>query len=689
MQPQPDTLYRHAAGQVPAAPSDAESQPASLAVAVSTAYRPEIDGLRALAVSGVVLFHAGLPGFRGGYVGVDVFFVISGYLITRQLASSAVNSAGSWLRTFYIRRGRRILPALLVTSAVAAVAATVLLLPWDLLEFGRLLAASSAFLGNLAAWREGDYFNIAGYVPITHFWSLAVEEQFYLAYPLVLLLLTRQLPRHRLLSVAALAVTSFAVCVWGSYEKPTFTFFFAPTRAWELLLGAIVALSSGQTRMTLSRLARELLAALAGVTLVLAFWFYDSQVRYPGIATLAPCVTTAAILIATEGAPATAVGRLLCWRPLVFTGLISYSLYLWHLPILILSNYYDTGDRGPVGLMLWLVAIYAIAVLSWRLIEKPVHEKTLLRSDRKFLLAAGTISAALLAAGVGLWLSNGLPQRFDAADVPRGWIRTVPGCEVSFSKVASGSLCSYGPRTETSPKVLVWGDSHAMSLLPAYEQLANSYNVRVYFAVRPNCRPLLAVKNVTLLGHTQRACEGFNSAVVEAIQRLNPSLVILNAHWIDKDEDLAPTGDVALPSGTSNFRFALGQTVRRIGTDRRSICIVLDVPSFKHDMSRALVTARARGISTDFLRVSRTEALQQSAGPEREIRMFQEDPRVTIVDPKDVLCRSGWCVFRLNGNALYGDANHLSVPGALSVVSALDGCFHTPLRGDVRAAGRE
>jgi hypothetical protein len=214
-----------------------------------------------------------------------------------------------------------------------------------------------------------------------------------------------------------------------------------------------------------------------------------------------------------------------------------------------------------------------------------------------------------------------------------------------------------------------------MSLLPAYEQLANSHGVRVYFAVRPNCRPLLTVTNKTLPNQTQHACDGFNSAVVEAIQRLNPSLVMLNAHWVDKDEDLVPESAGAVPSGTSNFHFALGQTVQRIGTGQRAICMVLDVPSFKYDMSRALVMARARGISTDFLRVSRAEASQQSAGPEGDIRMFQKNPLVTVVDPKDVLCRSGWCAFRSNGNALYGDADHLSVPGALSIVSALDGCF--------------
>lgn len=674
MPPQPDFLCRKPASPFPEAVRSAEAQPALIPEPRPPSYRPDIDGLRALAVLAVVFFHAGVPGFNGGYVGVDIFFVISGYLITRLLAESAVSSAGLWLRTFYVRRGRRILPALLITSAVAALAATVLLLPWDLLDFGKFLAASSAFLSNLAAWNQGDYFNTARSVPILHFWSLAVEEQFYLAYPLVLLLLARYLPRHRLLALIALAAISFAACVWASYEKPRSNFFLAPTRAWELLLGAIVAFAERQWH--LPRAARELLAALAGVILIVAIGLYDSQLHYPGVATLAPCVATA-ILIATHGVPITLVGKLLQQRPLVFTGLVSYSLYLWHLPILVIANYYAIRDPGTARLAVCLVLIYVTATVSWRLIEKPIRERTLLKSDRTFLLTAGALNGVLLVAGLTLWISNGFPQRFDEADVPRAWNREVPGCErLPFEKVASGGLCSYGPQTEDAPRALVWGDSHAEALLPAYQQLAALYGVRTYFAVKSGCQPLLGV---AIVGRDD--CERFNNAVVAAIERLNPRLLILNAHWIDKD--LVPEGNLALPSGISTFRSALEQTVKQVRTQQRSICTVLDVPSFKYDVPRSLVMARVLGVSSDFLRLSRTDALQQSAGPEQDIRKLEQEHLFRTVDPKDVLCRSGWCVFRSNGTVLYGDSHHLATMGALSVVSAIDGCFRTASRDNL------
>ncbi len=686
MQSQPDFLCKQAAGPSAGTPRSAEAQPTSLPRAFSLAYRPDIDGLRALAVLGVVFFHAGVPGFSGGYVGVDVFFVISGYLITRLLVGSDSSSYGSWLKTFYVRRGRRILPALLVTSAVTALAATLLLLPWELPEFGKLLAASSAFLANLAAWAQGEYFNVAANLPIMHFWSLAVEEQFYLAYPLVLLLLTRHLPRHRLLALAALAVISFAVCVWGSYEKARSNFFLAPGRAWELLLGAIIAI--GEPHWNPSRTLRELLAVLAGLVLALTFGLYGSELRYPGIATLGPCLATA-ILIATGGAPTTVVGRFLRQQPLVFTGLVSYSLYLWHLPILTLEKYFIIQDHDTVSLAVSLVVIYAVAIISWRLIEKPVRERSFLKSDRTFLLTAGAINAVLLAGGVALWISNGLPQRFDEADVPRGVTRKIPGClDVPYGRVASGGLCSYGPQTEAAPRALVWGDSHAMALLPAYKQLASSHDVRVYFAVKGGCWPLPGVMNRIFPSRSKEACEEFNNAVVDAIERLDPRLVILNAHWADKDENLVFDSGIAPPPGTSNFRFALQQTMKRIGT-RRSVCVVLDVPTFKYDVPRSLLAAHLRGISSDFLRLSRQEALQQLAGPERDIGMLQQEHLLTVADPKDVLCRSGWCAYRLNGSALYSDLDHLSVEGALSVVSAIDGCFHGAFHNGLQTARHE
>jgi len=304
MQPQPDILS--------SLPLEARSS--SIPVALSPSYRADIDGLRALAVLAVIVFHAGIAGTEGGYVGVDVFFVISGYVITQLLAARAGGPAWPYLKTFYIRRGRRILPALLVTSAVATIAASVLLLPWSLVWFGKFLVASSVFMSNLAAWKDGDYFDIEGSQPLTHFWSLAVEEQFYFAYPLLLLLLTRYLPQRRLLAISALAAISFAVCVWASYHRTHSNFFLAPTRAWELLLGAIVAL--GAQRWRVSRVTGELLSALAVIALAAAVLFYDDQLPYPGIATLVPCAATA-ILIATNGERTTLVGKFLSLPPLV------------------------------------------------------------------------------------------------------------------------------------------------------------------------------------------------------------------------------------------------------------------------------------------------------------------------------------------------------------------------------------
>jgi peptidoglycan/LPS O-acetylase OafA/YrhL len=679
MQPQLDFRFKGPAGPLAAALPPAEARSTSTPVTVSPGYRADIDGLRALAVLVVILFHARVPGFGGGYVGVDVFFVISGYLITRLLTGWSPSSPGACLKTFYIRRGRRILPALLVTSIATAAVASVLLLPGSLAEFGRFLAASSLFVSNLAAWREGDYFSTEDYQPLIHFWSLAVEEQFYFAYPLLLLLLTRYLPRHRLLVLNALAVTSFAVCVWASYHKANSNFFLAPTRAWELLLGSVIALRGESWRV--SKLTRELLSVLAVLALALAVLLYDGQLPYPGLATLVPCAATA-ILIATNGERATLVGKLLCLPPLVFTGLVSYSLYLWHLPILKFVNYYDFQGVDAVELAGSLVAIYALATLSWKVIEKPIRAKVFLTSDRTFLLTTGAVSAVLLAAGLALWVSDGLPQRFDEVDVPRGFMDEGRGGCVNLpsERIASGSLCSYGPQTATAPRALVWGDSHALALLPAYKQLAGAYDMRVYYAAGPNCRPLLGVTNGGFYPRIQRRCASFNHAVAGAIEQLNPRLVILNARWIDKDENLALDGGVAPPHGTSKFRFALEQTVRHIAAPGRSICVVLDVPTFKYHVPQALVVARIRGLSSDFLRLSRAEALQQFEGPERDFHIAAQEHLLTTVDPKDVLCRSGWCAFRSDRSVLYGDSHHLSTEGALLLVSTLEGCFRTASR---------
>jgi peptidoglycan/LPS O-acetylase OafA/YrhL len=643
-------------------------------------YRPDIDGLRAIAVVAVILFHAEIPGFNGGFIGVDVFFVISGYLITQLLIGSAERPLHLGLSEFYARRARRILPALFAMALVTTAVAVALLLPWDLARFGGYLAATSALGTNIAAWREGiGYFqsNLT-HVPLEHLWSIAIEEQFYLTYPIGLVLICRYLPRYRTRALIALAAASFAVCVWGSYHAPAANFFLAPSRAWELLLGG--ALATGGVARIKSRLANELLAVFGLLTLAFVVYRYAPATPYPGLYSIAPCAASA-ILILTGRQESTLAGKLLSRQPLVFTGLISYSLYLWHFPLLLLSSYYNIVKIGAFRLSILIVAIYIVAVVSWKWIELPVRTRVLLRSNRSFLFSALIVNFVILGTGVVLWKSGGLPWRFPLEVQARGgaWLfdseRLLACTDRPLDNIAAGDLCSFGPQDDDAVRALVWGDSHATMLLPAYEKLAVSHHLRLYFAVYSACRPLSGFTNRSQNVRTQIGCSRFNAAVVQAVRRLNPRLLILNAHWIDEDADLISQTNAGDPTGDSNFTRGLRETLREVGSTQRRVCVVMDVPTFKYHLPIALGVARNRGIAEDFLKLTRAEALAQYRGPERDIKALEQRGLLRSVDPKDLLCRADSCAFESGGNLLYWDADHLSFAGAQFVSSAINGCF--------------
>ena len=642
-------------------------------------YRADIDGLRAIAVAAVVLFHAEVPGFGGGYVGVDVFFVISGYLITQLLAGSAAPTLRLRLRDFYIRRVRRIFPALCVTSLTVALAGVAILLPWDLARFGYYLAGTSLLATNVAEWKLGiGYFqsNMA-HVPIAHFWSIAIEEQFYLVYPITFWLIRKYLPRYRTSALIALAVSSLAVCVWGSYHAPAANYLLAPSRAWALLLGG--ALATVAPRPATSRFLNELFAMAALVTLGLACLFYAPSTRYPGVYALAPCVASA-VLIHTGREQRTVAGKLLSWRPLVFTGLISYSLYLWHFPVLMLYGYYHIRDIGAFALVVLIGCIYVIAVASWKWIELPIRTRAFLASNRSLLIAALMVNALMLSVGVALWKSNGLPRRFPPEVTARegDWARDdfLSECvNLPLDQVSSGALCSFGPRDNNAPRAVVWGDSHAMVLLAVYRRLAISHHLRLYFAVHSSCRPLVGITSRAENEGLLIGCAAFNAAVAQGIRRLDPRLLILSGHWIDADADLIPEPNGDLGPGESNFSRGLRETLRQTGSIGRSVCVVLDVPTLKYNLPNAVGVARKRGIAEDFLKLSRTQAREQYRGPERDIRALEQRGMLRSVDPKDLLCPGDSCIYESAGNLLYRDADHLSSAGAEFVSSAIEGCF--------------
>ena len=644
------------------------------------AYRPDIDGLRALAVLAVIFFHAEVPGFRGGYIGVDVFFVISGYLITQFLRTTAARGARQMLGNFYARRARRILPALLVTCAVVALLGWLLLMPAELILLGKPLAAAPVFLSNLAAWSEGGGYFQLSYLssPLRHLWSIAVEEQFYLGYPLLLLAIDRYLPRQQVRVIAVLALLSLALCIWGSHYRPAFNYYALPTRAWELLLGGLLALTAVAPR---SRAVRELAAATGLIVLVAAVGLYDSaRISYPGAYALLPCAATAGLVAAGSGA-GSAPNRWLAWPPLVFVGLISYSLYLWHLPLLTFAAYYSIEPLTALERAAVITCIFALAALSWRFIEQPVRDRALFKSGRALILGASAASALVLVAGALLWHSDGFPQRLPAPE--RALLFTpdasaIASCMTqSPEKIRAGEVCRFGTAEAAGASALLWGDSHALSLLPAFRELSERHHLTLYFVAKSACWPVLGAIDRTRPASAQALCTAFNAAVVDLVRKVKPQLVILGGRWSDEHFARAPTLEVAEPGPA--FTAAMRHTVQALGeAGGGAVCVVLDVPLLKYPAMHVLLIAHRRGIQDDFLAVRRADALAPVTQMETEVRALAETGILRFADPKSALCPGTTCLYKADGRSLYFDADHLSTAGAAYSAEALEACFRPP-----------
>lgn len=355
-------------------------------------YRREIDGLRALAVLPVILFHAGFNTFRGGFVGVDVFFVISGYLITSIIL--AEKQSGTFtLARFYERRARRILPALYVMAVACVPFAYLWLEPVDLAEFSRSLVAAAGFASNIFFWRETNYFATANELkPLLHTWSLAVEEQYYIVFPLLLLAVWRFGRRWLLASFVVGLLLSLIASEFGVIHSPAATFYLLPTRGWELLMGAIAALHlSGHVQATARW--REVPASLGVLMLAYGVLMFGKSTPFPGFYALVP--TVGALLIILYADAQTYAGKLLGSRALVGVGLISYSAYLWHQPLLAFARH-RFGELNAVAVGVVLALTFALAVVSWRFVEKPFRDRT--RVGTRPLWAASAVGAAVLVA---------------------------------------------------------------------------------------------------------------------------------------------------------------------------------------------------------------------------------------------------------------------------------------------------
>lgn len=382
-------------------------------------YRREIDGLRAIAVLPVILFHAGFTTFSGGFIGVDVFFVISGYLITKIIASEFEEGSFSVVR-FYERRARRILPALFFVLILCIPASWLWLFPSDMKDFSQGLIAVSTFSSNFLFWQQSGYFNSSSELkPLLHTWSLAVEEQYYILLPLLLMAVWN---RGRLLTVQALIslfLLSFVFSVWATYTKPDAAFYLLPSRAWELLLGSLIALYRGDKKRKPVSLAFEETAGWAGIALIgYATFTYTNSTPFPGHYALAP--TTGAALIILFSSQRTTVGKLLGNRIFVGVGLISYSAYLLHQPIFAFARHASLSGPSSTMLLFITLGIFPLAWASWKFIETPFRSNQIVDRNAVFVMV-GMGTALLLTVGLMGHLSNGFRLRFDHIHLPSRW----------------------------------------------------------------------------------------------------------------------------------------------------------------------------------------------------------------------------------------------------------------------------
>ncbi len=635
-------------------------------------YRPEIDGLRALAILPVVLFHYGFGAFHGGFVGVDVFFVISGYLITALIHGEMEDGAFS-IAKFYDRRIRRIFPALFAMLAVVSVAAAIILFPYDLVRYAKSLLATATFASNFEFWSEAGYFDVAGAdKPLLHLWSIAVEEQFYLLFPLVLFAFRRT--SWLLAAVGAIFVASFALGIWGVVHAPTATFYLLPARAWELMLGALLALDA--IPPLVHRAVAEILAMLGVALIGFAVVVFNADMPFPGPAAFIPCAGAALVIYAT-GANSTWTGRVLSWRPIVFVGLISYSLYLWHWPVLVLARYAAFRNLTTLETLGLVALSFALAVLSWQFVEKPFRARAFRVSRRTLLAGAVTAMAATAACAIFAVSADGFPKRL------RPDVRAILAEEndhepridrcfgLSAQDLRENKLCRIGGG-KVAPSYLLWGDSHADAILPAVEDVASQRRRVGLFAGAASCPPLLGVDRLDVPG-----CREFNDEALKIALRKNISEVILEARW-GKDAEgssygTEPHGRIAFvddqstgppePNNRAVFARGLERTVKSLVGAGKKVVIVASVPEVGWAVPPVLARLRfARNFGTPS--IAKALYLQRQRFVLAELAHLKAVYGVTVVYPDRILCPGDTCKVALNGLPIYRDEHHLTVKGA-------------------------
>lgn len=623
----------------------------------------------------VLIFHAGL-GLSGGYVGVDVFFVISGYLITSLLLREIQTGTFSLL-DFYERRARRILPALFFMLGATSVAASIILLPSDLADFGKGVIAAAAFFANIWLFLQQGYFTEAAELqPLLHTWSLGVEEQFYLFFPPLLWFLHRVLTQGRVaLAIGLLAAISLILSIRATFNAPEAAFYLPQYRVWELFLGALLAIAI--TRDWLAPLAGRKgllsLASLAGVAAICwAVLSFDAETAFPGLAAALPCLG-AGLIIASGSLGQTLVSRALSTAPVVFVGKLSYSLYLWHWPVISLTYYTSDGEISAVQGVLCLLASFALAYISWAWVEQPFRNRA--RVSRKAILVSSVSSFAVMGAvGFSLAASNGLPgrlppdffTRFDKQNL----LHDRRDCHgVTPDRAAQGDVCLRGD-TSAKPSFALVGDSHADAISPAVFAAAKDMGLAGYQYTNAGFRPLVGVSEQGD-PEFERETEAFLAFMSDLPQI---STIFVTGFWVHQMTGYSyrHEGDIWKDSGYDGNGSAynaeatlngLRKLAKRLPNKR--IVLLDDIPTGSALDVKTQIR-RLRFGHADVLGLAPAEAAKQRDIYDAAFRSLAASTyNLRYYRMFDSLCGPALCPLFAGDTLLYRNGDHLSHMGAL------------------------
>lgn len=637
-------------------------------------FSKEIQGLRAIAVLSVVLFHFGVNELQGGYLGVDIFFVISGYLIGSIILESIKKKQFSLL-DFYKNRAVRLFPNLLLMLIASVIISWLLLKPYDFFQFGKSLQFSGLYVTNIVFSKQQGYFDISRELkPLLHTWSLSIEEQFYLFLPIFLISIQKTNQKIKFFIIGSVIATSFIYKWWLIHALPINSFFSFPGRIWELGLGVFFATLPYQIKQ---RLQGQTLVAITSIAVIATYLLtLHETVTYAGIISIGCCIATGLLILSS---PNTWVGKILSTKLMVYFGAISYSLYLWHWLVLITIKNITPALNPLLEFTLAIFTSIFIAHLAWKYVESPLREKKDRFSAKQVFIGVFLFTGLTAAAGGYIYAKNGFPERFPKyLEIIKNiksfdWKNSTgfapvntDECSMKENFLHKLKKCTYGNINSTKA-FLVLGDSHAASIKTAFDIAAQKANVKVITVIAAGCPPLIGIKS---LNGTHDICKEFNFDMnIKALLRSQKfDTVFLVAFWDmyargsrSHGRLLRPTHfisdevTIAHNSDTSQMvlKKALTNTINLINQHGAKVILVQDIPTLPNSI---------QDLADGF-----TQSIEDVKSQQIFIKEFlsnQKNPRLKTIDLANAICPNDICHTYLNGYYLYSDNNHITPAGS-------------------------